>query len=58
MVQAQPRTGPTMTWPSLPDDFKLLDEPVENSPTLHWLRWWDADGNLLLWSSEQVEAER
>jgi hypothetical protein len=26
--------------------------------TLNWLRWWDADGNLLLWSSEQAEAER
>lgn len=30
MVQAQPRTGPTITWPLLPDDFQLLDEPVEN----------------------------
>ncbi|MEM8639682.1 MAG: hypothetical protein AAGG51_12820 [Cyanobacteria bacterium P01_G01_bin.54] len=19
----------------------------------HWLRWWDSDGNLLLWSQEQ-----
>ncbi|MBE9157590.1 Uma2 family endonuclease [Nodosilinea sp. LEGE 06152] len=26
--------------------------------TLHWLRWWNADGNLLFWSSEQAEAER
>jgi Uma2 family endonuclease len=26
--------------------------------TLHWLRWWDAAGNLLFWSSEQVEQER
>lgn len=26
--------------------------------TLNWLRWWDADGNLLLWSAEQAEAER
>ncbi|MEM8639458.1 MAG: Uma2 family endonuclease [Cyanobacteria bacterium P01_G01_bin.54] len=24
----------------------------------HWLRWWDGDGNLLLWSHEQVEQER
>jgi Uma2 family endonuclease len=30
MVQAQPRTGPVITWPPLPDDFKLVDEPVEN----------------------------
>ncbi len=30
MVQAQPRTGPTITWPPLPDDFKLVDDPVEN----------------------------
>ncbi|WP_008308301.1 Uma2 family endonuclease [Leptolyngbya sp. PCC 6406] len=30
MVQAQPRIGPAITWPPLPDDFKLLDEPVEN----------------------------
>ena len=26
--------------------------------TLNWLRWWDAEGNLLLWSSEQAEQER
>ncbi len=26
--------------------------------TLNWLRWWDKDGNLLLWSSEQVEQEK
>jgi Uma2 family endonuclease len=26
--------------------------------TTNWLRWWDADGNMLLWSSEQVEQER
>jgi hypothetical protein len=31
MVQAQPRTGPRITWPPLPDDFyKLVDDPVEN----------------------------
>lgn len=24
----------------------------------YWLRWWDADGNLLLWGCEQVEQER
>jgi Uma2 family endonuclease len=24
----------------------------------YWLRWWDADDRLLLWSSEQVEQER
>lgn len=26
--------------------------------TTHWLRWWDTDGNLLLWSSEKAEHER
>jgi len=26
--------------------------------TMNWLRWWDADGNLLLWSTEQAEQER
>jgi Uma2 family endonuclease len=26
--------------------------------TIDWLRWWDAAGNLLLWSSEQAEQER
>ncbi len=26
--------------------------------TLNWLRWWDREGNLLLWSSEQAEIER
>lgn len=26
--------------------------------TANWLRWWDATGNLLLWSSEQAQQER
>jgi Uma2 family endonuclease len=26
--------------------------------TTHWLRWWDESGNMLLWSSEQVDEER
>jgi Uma2 family endonuclease len=26
--------------------------------TTHWLRWWDAAGNLLLWSLEKAEQER
>ncbi len=26
--------------------------------TTSWLRWWDATGDLLLWSSEQAELER
>ena len=26
--------------------------------TANWLRWWDASGNLLLWSAEQVDEER
>ena len=25
---------------------------------MNWLRWWDSEGNLLLWSSEQAEIER
>ncbi|MGB7518044.1 MAG: hypothetical protein WA896_00260, partial [Spirulinaceae cyanobacterium] len=25
---------------------------------INWLRWWDSEGNLLLWSSEQVEVEK
>ncbi|MEC4850244.1 MAG: Uma2 family endonuclease, partial [Jaaginema sp. PMC 1079.18] len=24
----------------------------------HWLRWWDAEGNLLLWGTEQAQQER
>jgi Flp pilus assembly protein TadB len=24
----------------------------------YWLRWWDQDGNLLLWGSELVQQER
>jgi Uma2 family endonuclease len=28
------------------------------SNTINWLRWWDASGNLLLWSAEQAEQER
>ncbi|MEN9224681.1 MAG: Uma2 family endonuclease [Thermostichus sp. DRC_bins_24] len=24
----------------------------------YWLRWWDAEGNLLLWGSERIEQER
>jgi Uma2 family endonuclease len=26
--------------------------------TTHWLRWWDREGNLLLWGSEWIEQER
>jgi hypothetical protein len=26
--------------------------------TTDWLRWWDKSGNLLLWGSEQLEADR
>ncbi|MBD2664309.1 hypothetical protein B6N60_01142 [Richelia sinica FACHB-800] len=26
--------------------------------TTNWLRWWDKEGNLLLWSQEQAEQER
>jgi len=26
--------------------------------TTHWLRWWDRQGNLLLWSAEQTAQER
>jgi hypothetical protein len=26
--------------------------------TINWLRWWDSQGNLLLWSSEQAQQER
>ncbi|PSB22485.1 hypothetical protein C7B76_03665 [filamentous cyanobacterium CCP2] len=25
--------------------------------TIHWLRWWDEAGNLLLWSAEKAEQE-
>lgn len=25
---------------------------------MNWLRWWDTEGNLLLWSSERAEQER
>ncbi len=28
------------------------------STTSHWLRWWDAQGQLLPWAAEQVDAER
>ena len=24
----------------------------------YWLRWWDENGNLLLWGAERVEQER
>jgi hypothetical protein len=26
--------------------------------TGYWLRWWDRDGNLLSWGTEQIEQER
>jgi Uma2 family endonuclease len=25
---------------------------------IHWLRWWDRNGNMLLWGSERAEQER
>lgn len=30
----------------------------QTTANTNWLRWWDGDGNLLLWSSEQAEQER
>jgi len=24
----------------------------------YWLRWWDSEGNLLLWGAERIEQER
>jgi Uma2 family endonuclease len=29
-----------------------------NERSGYWLRWWDAEGNLLLWSHEQADQER
>jgi Uma2 family endonuclease len=26
--------------------------------TANWLRWWDSEGNLLLWASERIEREK
>lgn len=56
-------------WAKPPDDFELLNDPVDNinQPALgvwqgsranrqgYWLRWWDEQGNLLLWETERIE---
>ncbi len=26
--------------------------------TIHWLRWWDSEGNILLWGYEKIALER
>lgn len=40
------------------DLFLGVWEGTHEGRTGYWLRWWDAQGNLLLWSEEQTEAER
>jgi len=35
-------------------DYKAADK----GRTGYWLRWWNAEGELLLWSEERVEQER
>ncbi|OKH30792.1 hypothetical protein NIES2119_30345 [[Phormidium ambiguum] IAM M-71] len=40
------------------DLFLGVWEGTHEDRTGFWLRWWDAQGNLLLWSEEQTEAER
>ncbi|MFH7028161.1 MAG: Uma2 family endonuclease [Heteroscytonema crispum UTEX LB 1556] len=38
--------------------FLGLWEGTRENRTGYWLRWWDEQGNLLLWGSEQAEQER
>jgi hypothetical protein len=33
-------------------------EGEKSQRTGYWLRWWDENGNLLLWGAERVEQER
>jgi hypothetical protein len=33
-------------------------EGTRENLTSKWLRWWDEQGNLLLWSSELVEQKQ
>jgi Uma2 family endonuclease len=33
-------------------------EGIKENRSGYWLRWWDEEGNLLLWGSEMVELER
>ncbi|MGF1458968.1 MAG: Uma2 family endonuclease [Leptolyngbyaceae cyanobacterium] len=38
--------------------FLGIWEGTRLGTTAHWLRWWDMDDNLLLWSSEKADQER
>ncbi|WP_333066580.1 MULTISPECIES: hypothetical protein [unclassified Microcoleus] len=38
--------------------FMGVLEGEKSHRTGYWLRWWDEDGNLLLWGAERVEQER
>lgn len=40
------------------DLFLGVWEGTHEGRTGYWLRWWDATGNLLLWSEERAEQER
>lgn len=40
------------------DLFLGVWEGTHEGRTGYWLRWWDAQGNILLWSEERVEQER
>jgi hypothetical protein len=40
------------------DLFLAVWEGTHEGRTGYWLRWWDIEGNLLLWSEERAEQER
>ena len=40
------------------DLFLGVWEGTHEGRTGYWLRWWDAQGNILLWSEERAEQER
>jgi len=45
-------------WIELIGLFLGVWEGKKSQRTGYWLRWWDENGNLLLWGAERVEQER
>jgi Uma2 family endonuclease len=56
--QLQPADDNQRYWVTEMDLFLGVWQGTRENRTGPWLRWWDAEGNLLLWGAERVEQER
>jgi Uma2 family endonuclease len=56
--QVQPKNEHGQVWIPEINLFIGVWDGTRLQTTTTWLRWWDRNGNLLLWSFEKVEQER